>query len=246
VAFHATTTAGRITKDALAAAVGGIEDALSATVDAMRFLAARVESMERDAARFREPVDGVEWLVPPPAVDTWAGAIIGYLDGAGVSGPVVHGECGDGRLAAALADSGRPIRGIEPRGALAWSAAGRGVDVGVGRVPALLGEVPSGTLGAAVLSGVVDRLPVDGQIDLLDRVTERLSAGGAIVVIGTRPEAVERLWGPVGLDLLPGRPLHPETWAVLLHRSGFEDVGRLDDESDGGSDTFALRGRRPA
>jgi hypothetical protein len=84
---------------------------------------------------------------------------------------------------------------------------------------------------------VVDRLPVEELVALVETAVERLAAGAPLVVVGTRPETADG-WDPVARDLLPGRPLHPETWEVLLARAGFVEVGRLE-PLPGGSATLA-------
>ena len=98
---------------------------------------------------------------------------------------MVHGECGDGELALALMAAGLPC-GAEPRRAVAWRAAERGVDVHLGPVPrSCWPSVPAGTLGGVVLSGVVDRLTVEDLVALLALATDRLGEGAPLVVVGT-------------------------------------------------------------
>ena len=66
-----TAAARRATEEALAEGLAGVAGGFDATVEAFRFLAARVEGLE-DAAGTRRAsaVDGVAWLVPPPALST--------------------------------------------------------------------------------------------------------------------------------------------------------------------------------
>ena len=134
------------------------------------------------------------------------------------------------------------VRGAEPRGAVAWEAAQKGLEVHVGSVAELLESLPTGSLGGMVLAGVSDRAPVEELVELLEVATDRLVPGGPLVVVGTRPEAVVEGWRAVARDLLPGRPLHPETWELLLDRAGYSDTGRLG-PIDGGI-TYAVRGRK--
>jgi hypothetical protein len=225
--------------EGLASVAGGFD----ATIEAFRFLAARVEGLEDSVGARRAPVDGMAWLVTPPDLSGWAGPVSRWVAANRAEGVVVHGECGDGTLAAALVAEGLSVRGAEPRGAVAWDAAGHGVDVHLGSVEELLDSVGSGSLGGLILSGVVERLALDDLVHLLETVTDRLGEGAALVVVSTSPDAVATGWDAVARDLVPGRPLHPETWALLLGRAGYEEVGALD--GPGGTTTYAVAGRRP-
>jgi hypothetical protein len=60
------------------------------------------------------------------------------------------------------------------------------------------------------------------------------------MIIGTRPAVVEEEWDAVARDLVPGRPLHPETWEMLLARAGYVDVTTV----VGTGSTYAVRGRQ--
>lgn len=254
--------AAAATERALAAGLGRIEGELAggfdATVEAFRFLGARVEAIEDLATKEREPVDAVAWLAPPPALGEWSGPVADWIAGAHTVGEVLHGECGEGELAVALSEAGLTVRGAEPRGAVAWEAAERGTDVYIGPIAGLLGSMVAGSLGGLVLSGVVDRATLGELVGLLDLATERLAAGAPLVIVGTRPEAVTTGWDAVARDLLPGRPLHAETWELLLTRAGYVEVGRLlpapargggergSGRASAGGDTYAVKGRRPS
>jgi hypothetical protein len=41
-----------------------------------------------------------------------------------------------------------------------------------------------------------------------------------VVVLATDQEWWGRQLAPAARDLAPGRPLHPETWSILLRRAG--------------------------
>lgn len=51
---------------ASAAQKEGMADGFDATVEAFRFLAARVQTLEDAATRRHDPIDGLDWLVPSP------------------------------------------------------------------------------------------------------------------------------------------------------------------------------------
>jgi len=242
-------------------AVGPVHESVAATVEAFRFLAARVQRLEDAAARGTAPIDGLAWLVDPPPLDRWVDQAVLWLtdpgpggagpdgdgghgsivDGDGI-GPVVVAECGTGELAVALGGAGLAVRAAEPRGTVAWQAAEAGVDVHVGQAAELLEAAPLGSLGGVVLAGVIDRVSLDQQVQLLALATDRLATGAPLLVVGTRPDAAVYGWPAVARDLVPGRPLHPETWQLLLDRAGYTDVAVVDNAAAG--DTYAVRGRR--
>lgn len=226
--------AHRVVLDTVGPALANVDTALDATTEAFRFLAARLDALEEATARRRAPVDGMAWLVPPPALGGWADRVVEWLEPAGGT-EVVVGECGDGALPRALAAAGLAVRAAEPRGAVAWEAAAGGVDVHVGPVAELLASRPTASVGGLVLAGVVDRLPVEDLLALLATAADRLAPASPMVVLGASPAA----WDPVALDLLPGRPLHPATWTLLLGRHGFTEVA-----TEATGDTYAVRGRR--
>ncbi|MGO9458225.1 MAG: hypothetical protein ACLP62_14465 [Acidimicrobiales bacterium] len=230
-------------EEALGEGLASVAGGFDATIEAFRFLAARVEGLEDSAAARRAPIDGLAWLVPPPDLVGWADPVSRWVAAHRAEGVIVHGECGDGSLTAALAGLGLAVRGAEPRGAVAWDAAGLGVDVHVGPVGELLDSVGPGSLGGLVLSGVVDRLALEDLVALLETATDRLGEGAGLVVVSTSPDVAATGRDAVARDLVPGRPLHPETWALLLGRAGYEEVGPL--AAPEGSPTYAVTGRRP-
>ncbi|HUA96065.1 MAG TPA: hypothetical protein VMB82_11135, partial [Acidimicrobiales bacterium] len=206
-------------------------------------LGARVEQLEDAVARRSTPVDAVGALAPTPT-GSWVHPVADWLVDLGPDGPVLHGECGGGELVVALAAAGIDARGVEPRGDTAWQAADQGVPVVVGELPDLLAVQAPGSLGGLVLSGVVDRVPIEELVALVEVSAARLAEGAPVVVVGTSPEAAAG-WDPAARDLLPGRPLHPETWELLLARAGFVDVGRLGAGFEPGP-VYVVTARRPS
>lgn len=87
-----------------------------------------------------------------------------------------------------------------------------------------LRAVAPGDLDAVVLRGCIERLPVGEALDLLDLAASRLGAGGILVIASISPQAWGRGLTSVEADLAAGRPLHPATWADVLHAREFADV----------------------
>ncbi len=219
-----------------------VDEGFDATFEAFRYLQVRVDALEEAAARRADPVLETLWLEEPPELGGWSTAIAAWVSP--LDGELWHGECGRGSLALGLAAAGFTVHGVEPAGGRALDAGARGVRVEVAHVAARLAEAPSASVDALVLSGVVDRTPVDGLVALLDLVTDRLVPGGPLVVVGTDPATAAAERSVVAQDLLAARPLHADTWAYLLGRSGYTDVGPLEAGPDGAPGTYAVAGRR--
>jgi hypothetical protein len=234
---RAATVATEVTERALRAGLG--RTGVSHSVEALRFLALRVQALEESAARRRAPLASPESLVPPPSLQEWLEPVTELVRSA--PGPVLHAECGDGRLVERLRSAGLGALGVEPRGALAFEASRRQVPVEITGARAYLASADRGSLGAIVLSGIVDRAPVEDLVELVGMAVERLAPGGVLVVIGSDPQAPLAGWPAVARDLLAGRPLHPDTWRLLMVRAGLVGVGPV--ASAGDAEGYAVAGR---
>jgi hypothetical protein len=190
--------------------------------DAIRFLAARVERLESAV----DPVGMRAGQIALPNFDAsaWVDAAAGWT-AVRSDLPVLIGELGDDALLSALASSGVHIEGVDPRGPVVWAVDAK-FEVGRGQIDIVLAEVvdylrslPDASRGSVLLSGCVDRSDLARKMDLVDEARRVVARGGSLVLLATDQVAWDDSLGPVVRDLLPGRPLHPETWlAVLAHR----------------------------
>src|SRR5205823_11989059 len=114
----------------------------------------------------------------------------------------------------------------------ALEGAGRSLDIRADELVAHLKLLDGGSLAAVVISGVIDRLALGGQLEVVDLAAAKLSPGGRLIVLGTDPGAWGRARSPVQADLSPGRPLHPDTWVALLQARGFGSVDVWDGSVD--------------
>ncbi len=218
-------------------------EALEAMAESLRFLAARIERLEAAAGRSRSPVADLAALAPAPDLAPWAPTVSGWLGPAPARGPrAVVAECGDGALAAALAQDGWKVTAADPRAPSVLAAHRRGVRAQVAEAADVLGTARPGTLGAVVLAGAVDRSPLVDVVALAELALDRLAQGGALVVVCGDAAA----WRPAALDLAAGRPLRPETWEHLLGRAGCSDIrsARGGDAPQEGAAGWAVGGRR--
>lgn len=200
-----------------------VDELRRTTLDALRFLSARMDRLERAA----DPLGIAVGELGPDAPDTaaWAGSVTGWV-GTGGGPPVVVGELGDLGLVRALVGAGVGVDAVDPRGAAVW-AAGAEVTASDGAVTIALDEVAdhlrtltSGSRRAVVLSGCVDRASLAAKVELVDEAVRVVGPGGTVVVLVTEQAVWDAGLGPVTADLLPGRPLHPDTWRVVLAHRG--------------------------
>jgi SAM-dependent methyltransferase len=188
---------------------------------AMRLLGARVEELEHVTAE-QARARAVGARIPAPRDDApWTPAVLDALRGC--TGRVVVVECGSGELLAALTGAGLDAYGVEPR-AVADAALQRGCEVRVDSGAAHLQAVAPGALDAIVLRALVERLALGELLTLVDTAASRLAPGGRLVVCSLQRDAWGRDATAAEADLVPGRPLHPETWQTLLPEQGFRDV----------------------
>jgi Methionine biosynthesis protein MetW len=225
------------------------DQALETTVEALRFLAAPLRRLENADLTTASPIDGLPWLINPVDFSGLIGTVTETLTAnrprAGArEAEVLVGECGSGALVNALTMAGVAATGIEPRGTIALGAIESGLSVHIGEVSDYLQRSAPASLDSIVLAGVVDRLSLARNIELLSLATDRLRAGALLVVVGHQPEAVAREWGVVALDLFPGRPLHSDTWLLLMARHGLIDGALLGSGAESG-DMFAVVGTKP-
>jgi hypothetical protein len=145
--------------------------------------------------------------------------------------PVMRADWGDNVVAAVEACTGRVLLAAVSGGELVARLRAAGVDayaldpsVSTPAADAVPGDdvlehlhgVADGDLAAVVVIGMADRLTVSGVVALGERVATVLRPGGRLVVVGTNPQRWAESVPPVVADLSAGRPLHPDTWQVLL------------------------------
>jgi len=201
-----------------------LRDRLVAAWDAVRFLAARVDRLERRV----DPV--VDLLLDPGDLgasadsSAWTEAAPSWFAAPDGGRPVLVGEsCA--ALAGALRGAGHRVTAVEPRGIDAWRSAGAAPEgeVVLGDLTGVLASAAPASLAGVVLAGAVDRLGLGAQLSLVHDALAALAPGGTVAVLTADRATWEAGRTPAGRDLLPGHPLHPETWVLLLRRSGIPD-----------------------
>lgn len=175
---------------------------------AVRLLGERVDVLEQAS-----PTAAPRLPSTTKDVGHWAPIVVERLQAAGVTGRVLHADAGDGSLLAALVEAGFDAYGVDP----VPQAGARLHEVREDAVDVHLRAVPDDALGAVVLSGCVDRMPMGAQLRVVDLAVAKAPV---VIVIGRDPAAWQRSQPAIQVDLAPGRPLHAETWAHLLDERG--------------------------
>jgi hypothetical protein len=205
--------------------------AVGHVIEAFRFLAARVETLEQRLEREDHPVRGMAWVQPARDLGPWVSNIVEHLMRAGSPRQVLHADCGPGQLLAALTEAGATAIGVEPRGAEAFEATEAGHEVTLMELSSFLPTRPAASLDAVVLSGVVDRLALHALVRLLSEVRRTVRQGGAVVVVA---ESTSDLRGQAARDVFPFEPLQVDSWLYLLREVGFVEGGILVGPADDG------------
>jgi hypothetical protein len=226
-------SAGRRRRGEPAPAPNEVYEAMAQVVEAFRFLSARVRTLEERLAREDRPIEGAAWLIPARELGEWVQPVADHIVAAATAGEVLHADCGEGQLLGALLGSGVPARGVEPRGGVALRALEQGHVVSIVEVVDDLAGRSTGSLGGLVLSGVVDRLPLHSILLVLAEARRVLALGAPIVVVATEPVRAREARDVVAEEVLAPRPLHAQTWEMLLARANFAGAAPLAGGPDG-------------
>jgi hypothetical protein len=150
-------------------------------------------------------------LVPAPSQDT-AVAIAEHLGG----GHVAVLTSGAGSVVAAAVTNGGRIYGIDRDPITILPGVEAGLDLRVADPLGHLDSVETDSLGALVLAGVVETLPLSSIVRMCSEAMRCVGPGGTIVVAVADPTERE----PVEAELRGGRGLSPAAWLRVLEVAG--------------------------
>ena len=191
------------------------------------------------------PVEGAAWLVPARELGSWAGPVAAHLLARTPGGDLVHADCGEGDLLAALDRPGRcGARGRAAR--RGGTARARARLLGHHRRGVRAPGRPAGGIARGHRAERGGRPPAAARPALRSwRQCRRTLGRDAPLVVVAEPAAATESWDAPALDLVQGRPVHEATWELLLDRAGFVEVAPLD--ADAGNDRrFALAAATPS
>ena len=190
----------------------------------------RLERVRQESARPAGPPAGVS----PPTLDYFAfeARMRGptedvrrrqerYVDDFRGGGTILDIGCGRGEFLSLLAAAGIPARGIDMNPEMVAFCRGEGLEVEEADALAHLAEVADGSLGGVFAAQVVEHLPPQAIVRLLELAAAKLVAGGVLVLETVNPLSFVALRHYFA-DLTHSQPLVPETLELLARQAGFE------------------------
>jgi SAM-dependent methyltransferase len=143
-----------------------------------------------------------------------------YVDDFREQAPVLDLGCGRGEFLRLLADEGIEARGVDIDPDMVAFCVGEGLDVEQGDGLAHLEGLPSGSLGGIFCAHVIEHLPPDRLVRLLELAADRLRPSGVLITETPNPRTLVAL-STFFADLTHVQPVHPDTLTVLARQAGF-------------------------
>lgn len=145
--------------------------------------------------------------------------------GAGTpAAPVLDLGCGRGEWLELLRDRGLTGRGIDNNRVFVDICLGRGLDVMEGDVMDVLRTLPSGTLGAVTGFHIVEHLPFDVLVRLLDEARRLLVPGGLLALETPNPENLQVATQLFYMDPTHRNPIPPDALQWIVQSRGFDQA----------------------
>jgi glycosyltransferase involved in cell wall biosynthesis/SAM-dependent methyltransferase len=131
---------------------------------------------------------------------------------------------GRGEWLALLAEHHIKAYGVDINSAFVTAAGEIGLDVRHADGVEHLKGVPDGSLGAVTAFHVVEHIPLDALIELVDNALRALRPGGVLILETPNPLNIEVGASQFHLDPTHIRPIHPLFLQFVLENRGFADV----------------------
>ncbi|MCP3939453.1 MAG: methyltransferase domain-containing protein [Actinomycetia bacterium] len=140
------------------------------------------------------------------------------------NGPILDIGSGRGEWLSLLGSKGHDAYGVDTNSRFVDDCCERGLDVRLQDALEHLAAVPEGSLGAVTGFHIVEHLPFEVLIELMDRCMIALAPGGRILF--ETPNPTNLRVGAAGFYLDPThlRPLHPELLQFVTTDRGFIDA----------------------
>ena len=137
--------------------------------------------------------------------------------------PVIDLGCGRGELLDLLREAGVEYAGVDFDAGMVEHCRAKGHDVSHGDAAAFLADRENGSLGVVFSAQVIEHLPQEELLRLLELGHRKLRPGGLLVAETVNPHSVQALktfW----VDLTHRQPIFPEVALALARFSGFESA----------------------
>lgn len=132
--------------------------------------------------------------------------------------------CGRGEFLDLLREAGVPASGVDVNQEMVDACRDRGLEAAAGDALGALSARADGTLGGIFAAQVVEHLPADYLLELIEVAYQKLRPGGKIVLETINPTCWHAFFTSYVRDFTHVHPLHPETLEYLLAASGFQKL----------------------
>lgn len=153
-----------------------------------------------------------------------------YLSGAarievGASqSPVLDIGCGRGEWLGILRENNLAARGVDSNRVLVAECAAAGLDVSEADAIEALRACPNASLGAVTGFHIIEHLPFEALIELLDQAVRAVRPGGLVIFETPNPKNLVVAACNFYADPTHQRPVYPETIQFLMQHRGLTDV----------------------
>jgi len=148
--------------------------------------------------------------------------------------PVVDVGCGRGEWLGLLRDEGLHARGVDLNSRFVQDAAARGMEVIEGDAIDVLRAMPAASVGAITSMHLVEHLPFERVVELIDACHHVLRPGGVLILETPNPENLDVATLYFYMDPTHRNPLPPEMLRWVVHALGYPDarIARLTEERE--------------
>jgi SAM-dependent methyltransferase len=138
--------------------------------------------------------------------------------------PVLDLGCGGAELVELLVNRGVAAMGVDTDPSLVAAARARGLDVVQADAVQFLRQQAPGSFGSIVATHLLEHLPLDPLIELLELSQSRLRPGGLFIAETPNPTSLIVLGNAYILDPTHVWPLHPKLLEFLCESAGFRNL----------------------
>ena len=146
-----------------------------------------------------------------------------YLDCV-TEGRLLDLGCGRGEALAVFQGAGLEVRGVDSNLAMVSECRDRGFDVEHGDLLETLDAQPPASLHAVTCFHVIEHLPAEVQVRMLELAERVLVPGGVLIIETPNPESLRMSARDFWIDPTHLRPVHPTGLVTMLQQVGFDDL----------------------